>query len=70
MHFVTVYNLSFVHILYSFAICVKTMCLNNCAKQNVLSTGRLENIDKLDSDVIMTCDYMMMTGRPIAPNYL
>ena len=27
-------------------------------KQNELSTGRVENIDKLDSDVIMTCDYL------------
>ena len=34
------------------------MCLNNCVKQDVHSTSRLENVNKLDNYVIMTCDYL------------
>ena len=58
MHFAVVYYLLSVYILCFSDSCVKTMCLDNCVKQDVHSTSRLENVNKLDNDVIMTCDYL------------
>ena len=58
MHFAVVYYLLSVHSLCSSDSFVKIMCLNNCVKQDVHSTSCLENVDKLDNDVIMTCDYL------------
>ena len=58
MHFAVVYYLLSVYILCFSDSCVKTMCLDNCVKQDVHSTSHLENVNELDNDVIMTCDYL------------